>query len=306
MPEKITDLTAFSPAKVNLHLAVKERRPDGYHNLESIFLSVGFGDTLNFSLLKSSKNEISMASEKKSIFIPFKDNIIYKAVMLFKEKTGFSHSFKINVKKRIPIGGGLGGGSSNAACTLLSLNKMTGNPLNRSELLKMAASLGSDAPFFIFQTAAAYVTGRGENIKPVSLPLVFLVLVNPGFSSNTARAFKLFDDYIKNASCLNNDAQRTHSSALISGIDLQEIHNNYELFSNDFLPVFPQQEKSIYDNIIYKLKESGADYANLSGAGSTCFGVYKNEEHAKNAAESLRGNNKWIVEFCKTFDNFTL
>ena len=300
MPEIIYDLTAFSPAKVNLHLAVKEKRPDGFHNLESVFITVDFGDILNFSLKNDTDNddssnltEISMMSGKKSLLIPLNDNIIYKAISLFKEKTGLSYNFKINVKKKIPLGGGLGGGSSNAACALLSLNKMAGCPCSRSELLEMAAVLGSDVPFFIHRTAAAYVTGRGEVIKPLDLPPLFLVLVSPGFSSNTARAFRLLDKYrVENNLIISSDSIFMSSAP--------NCENFRKKFFNDFLPVFPHQEKSIYNNIINALEESGALYANLSGAGSICFGVYKDEDTARNAAKSFCGADKWSVEFCRS------
>jgi len=275
----IPGLTVKAPAKLNLHLAVKDRRPDGYHNLESVFLALDFGDTLHFQLVPGQKTtEIVM--EGLNFTLPIEKNIIFKALSLFREKTDLFEGLKIIVEKRIPPGGGLGGGSSDAASTLLALNCLAGFPLKRGSLLEMAASLGSDVPFFIYKTAAARVSGRGECIEPVEAPRCFFVLVNPGFPSDTAVAFRLLDEYRR--------AQNPHAEAQIARGG----------FWNDFLPVFKEPEKSVYNEIISRLKELGADFAGLSGAGSTCFGVFKEREGAEKAAAALRGFGKWSFVEC--------
>ena len=326
MPEIIHELTVFSPAKVNLHLTVKDRRPDGFHDIYSIFLAVNFGDTIHF-FVNSGKDEenssnladISISGldlNNNDLLSKPENNIIYKAISLFREKTGFSHSVKVNVEKHIPLGGGLGGGSSNAACALLSLNKMAGFPCSRDELLEIAAALGSDVPFFIYETAAALVTGRGECITPIDAPVLFIVLVNPGFPSNTARAFRLLDKY-RAEKFSHRDTENTEAQGLSdvnSVFSAPPCGNFWNNFSNDFLPVFPQQEKAIYEKVINKLRESGAVYANLSGAGSTCFGVFSDEEIAHKAAQLLQkeysstepadgSSGKWFAECCSTLIN---
>ncbi|MDR3020568.1 MAG: 4-(cytidine 5'-diphospho)-2-C-methyl-D-erythritol kinase [Treponema sp.] len=196
----ISKLSVFAPAKVNLHLAVLDRREDGFHNLESLFLAVDFGDTLHFEPIEG-KNAFEISMEGQNSAIPPEKNIIFNALSLFREKTAFSQGINIHVEKRIPLGGGLGGGSSNAAVTLLALNKLTGAPLARNTLLDMAAALGSDVPFFVSEIPAAWVTGRGEHITPVEAPRVSLVLVNPGFSSNTAEAFRLLAEARSRKNC---------------------------------------------------------------------------------------------------------
>ncbi|MDR0323791.1 MAG: 4-(cytidine 5'-diphospho)-2-C-methyl-D-erythritol kinase, partial [Treponema sp.] len=225
-------------------------------------------------------------------------NIIFQALSLFREKTGFKQGFKITTEKRIPMGGGLGGGSSNAAATILALNRQAGFPLSREELLGMASALGSDVPFFVYETGAAWVTGRGEHIRPVKVPDLFFVLVNPGFSSDTARAFKLLDEYPENYR-LGDRARKVNlfsASGHFYGI-------NFESFHNDFLPVFNEPEKSVYNSIISQLYELGADFANLSGAGSTCFGVFSKREQAEKASENL--HDKWsFVKCCKIKSDF--
>jgi len=274
--QEFNEISVFAPAKVNLHLAVLDKREDGFHDLESVFLAVDFGDTLYFQPGEDNKTKIVIEGSAKHPSIP--DNIILRAVSLFREKTGFSQGLKIRVEKRIPIGGGLGGGSSNAAATLLALNKIAGSPLNRQTLLEMAAVLGSDVPFFIYETPAAWVFGRGERIQPIEAPCQFLVLVNPGFSSDTVRAFKLLDEYRVQRNFLKD------SDAFL-------------LLRNDFLPVFKEKERAVYNEIISRLHLLGAELASLSGAGSTCFGVFKTLEQAQNAANVLSG--KWeFVQVC--------
>jgi len=284
-------LTAISPAKVNLHLAVLEKRPDGFHNLESIFLAVNFADILHFEPYDG-ENTAEIVMEGLSVRIPMEKNIIFKALSLFREKTGFTQGLKIKVEKRIPTGGGLGGGSSNAAAALLALNKLAGFPLNRGQLLETAASLGSDIPFFIYETAAARVTGRGEIVEPLEIPELFLVLVNPGFSSDTAAAYQLLDKKRELENITANDAVLPF---IKKNIDLSCFTKT---FRNDFLPVFAEPEKSVYTGIISELRELGAQYANLSGTGSTCFGIFKEKEKAEKAALFLRV--KWAFAECTT------
>jgi len=281
-------LTIFAPAKVNLHLAVKNRREDGFHNLESLFLALNFGDLLHFKAMDAISDEISMGNCP----VPMLDNIVYKAITLFRQKTGFSQKFNVIVEKRIPISGGLGGGSSNAAATLLALNKILGSrgeALGREALLEMAAALGSDVPFFIHETPAAKVSGRGEIIEVVDMPPMFLVLVNPGFPSDTGRAFRLLDEKRELGIITKEFKQQTTGSCGLCG--------SWQNFVNDFMSIFPEEERRIYNEIIFALQSQGAQYANLSGSGATCFGVFEEEEQAQKAAGSLLG--KWdFVECC--------
>jgi 4-diphosphocytidyl-2-C-methyl-D-erythritol kinase len=298
-------LTIFAPAKVNLHLAVKDRREDGFHNLESIFLALNFGDLLHFTLQGdtpcSSDNSIEIVMENpksvtESCSVSVQDNIIYKTILLFREKTGFSQGLKVFVEKRIPLGGGLGGGSSNAAATLLILNKILEfqkKPLSCETLLDMAAALGSDVPFFIHETPAARVSGRGEIIDPVDeVPPMFLVLVNPGFHSDTARAFRLLDE------SRNKEKEFTHRTIGSRHKEHKGFGLNMKDFFNDFFNVFPEEEQRIYNEIISTLQSLGAFYANLSGSGATCFGVFNDEKQAQKAAEVLCA--KWdFVKRCQ-------
>jgi len=274
-------LIVAAPAKINLHLAVLDKRPDGFHNMESVFLALDFGDTLSFEPI-SGENTAEIVMEGLDSALPPEKNIIFQALSLFREKTRYSEGLKIRVEKRIPIGGGLGGGSSDAAATLLALNKLADNPLTRGELLELGASLGSDVPFFLYDTQAALVTGRGERILPIVAPLMHFLLVNPGFPSNTAAAFNLLDEY-REIQGITRKVERFDESAVM----LADNPSNWT-FKNDFLPVFKEPEKSAYNDIIFKLREVGANFAGLSGSGSTCFGVFKKREFVEKSAASLR------------------
>jgi len=309
MIQKYSELTVFAPAKVNLHLAVKDKRPDGFHNLESIFLAVDFGDILHFFMKHEGESGSNMA--EITMFwtdliiqdspIPQEKNIVFKALSLFRAKTNFSHDLEIKIEKRIPIGGGLGGGSSNAAAALLALNKLAGSPLGFEALLELAAALGSDVPFFMYQTPAAKVTGRGEYIQPVDLPLKHFVLVNPGFESDTASAFKLLDEHRS-----HEDFRREFYTGDFASHSFFAPQSKSSMrlckikFYNDFLNVFNDPEKSIYNDMIAGLYKSGAEFAGLSGAGSSCFGVFSERETAQRAAAALR-DVYGFAEYCQTF-----
>jgi 4-diphosphocytidyl-2-C-methyl-D-erythritol kinase len=291
-------LTIAAPAKLNLHLRIKERRPDGFHDLESIFIALDFGDTLCFEPLEGENAlEISMKGPQAGGFgLAGEKNIIFKAISLFRERTGFLQGLRVTTEKRIPLGGGLGGGSSNGASTLLAMNALAaaeGRSLNEAALAELAASLGSDVPFFLCETGAAWVSGRGERVKPLQAPSswaegLFFVLVNPGFASNTAAAYRLLDEkransYISNVSCTKKQANSSNED-LIRSLAAPPAAWPFE---NDFLPAFLRSDSGntgpaeAYRKILSQLREAGADFSSLSGSGATCFGVFTNETAAQ-------------------------
>ena len=289
------NISIFSPAKINLFLKVKERRPDGFHNIDSFFLALDFGDTLHFEVVPY-KNTVEIMMEGLNYELPIEKNIIFKAISLFRKKTGLVQGLKVRVKKRIPIGGGLGGGSSNAASTLLALNRLNDNPLSRDTLLEMATCLGSDVSFFVYETTAAWVTGRGEKIEPCGAEVdtsVVFVLVNPGFPSDTAAAYKLLDE--SRFEMVSKTFLRIPDSHDIDNafrlLETYRIKSELDFAVNDFMFVFKDTEKTVYDRIISELKKHGAVSAGLSGTGSTCFGLFTEGKQAEEAAGRLRG--KW-------------
>jgi 4-diphosphocytidyl-2-C-methyl-D-erythritol kinase len=277
MPE----LTIHAPGKINLHLRVKEKRPDGYHELESIFLALAFGDTLRFALLDEPETaDIRLSAAGLP---PPEENIVYKAVSLFRAETGFNRGLRVDVEKRIPLGGGMGGGSSDAASTLLALNELAGTGLSALRLGEMAGKLGSDVPFFL-TGGAAWAGGRGERILPLPVPPdLAVVLANPGFSSGTAGAFRLLD-----ASRLSGPSSEPGEAPApeVYMKALGEAPRNWPFF-NDFFPVLDPGTGGAYGRILSRLEGLGADFSGLSGAGSTCFGVFGDGERAEKAVKSL-------------------
>ncbi|MDR2370016.1 MAG: 4-(cytidine 5'-diphospho)-2-C-methyl-D-erythritol kinase, partial [Treponema sp.] len=185
-----------APAKINLHLRIGQKRPDGYHELESLFVPLAFGDALSAELLDGEGPPVvRMEGIPGAGQIKPEENILFRAVSLFREKTAFNRKLHIEVLKRIPLGGGLGGGSSDAAALLAALNRLSGAGLSGEELREIAGKLGSDVPFFLFG-GAALAGGRGEKLLPVDFPGgMSVVLVNPGFSSGTAGAYGRLDAY---------------------------------------------------------------------------------------------------------------
>ncbi|MDR0376549.1 MAG: 4-(cytidine 5'-diphospho)-2-C-methyl-D-erythritol kinase, partial [Spirochaetaceae bacterium] len=214
------------------------------------------------------------------------ENIVLKAAALFREKTGYDRPVRAALEKRIPPGGGLGGGSSDAASTLRALDALAAARLGREELEEMGGRLGSDVPFFL-SGSAALVTGRGERVRPLDFPAdgLALVLVNPGFPSGTAAAFAKLDRFRteKDAAALTDG---------LSGEDAARFLKDAPAswpYGNDFQPVLCDhgEHGAEYRRIFRDLREAGADFSGLSGSGSTCFGVFSDKARAKKAAEAL-------------------
>ena len=167
-------LTVLAPAKLNLVLEVLGKRSDGYHEVRSLIQTINLCDRITFERA----SEISLECDEPSL--QGADNLVLRAALLLKEVTGFTKGMKIKLEKHIPWGMGLGGGSSDAAVTLLALNQLWGLNLTMTKLMRLAAQLGSDAPFFLYR-GTAVVSGRGEKVRPLAnlAPSWFVVLVPP-------------------------------------------------------------------------------------------------------------------------------
>lgn len=182
----------FSPSKINLFLRITARRDDGYHDLASLFHVIDFGDMIKFSKAPTAKDSITTNHPD----VPLDDsNLIIKAFKLFRERTGVEQHFWVHLKKSVPAGAGLGGGSGNAATALWAANIMCGTNLSDETLMEWSGDLGSDCPIF-FSHGAAYCTGRGEIVEEMepmlSLDTPFL-LVKPNLFCSTPAIFKALD-----------------------------------------------------------------------------------------------------------------
>nr|XP_043631621.1 4-diphosphocytidyl-2-C-methyl-D-erythritol kinase, chloroplastic/chromoplastic [Erigeron canadensis] len=188
----LSRLSLFSPCKINVFLRITDKRPDGFHDLASLFHVISLGDKIKFSL-SPSKSTDRLSTNVPGI--PLDDrNLIIKALNLYRKKTGSDKFFWVHVDKRVPTGAGLGGGSSNAATALWAANQFSGCLATEKELQEWSGEIGSDVPFF-FSNGAAYCTGRGEIVQDIPTPVPFdlpMVLIKPPEACSTAEVYKRF------------------------------------------------------------------------------------------------------------------
>ena len=258
-------------AKINLHLEVLGKRSDGFHDLVSVFAPISLADELLMQRIPD-KKECRVLSPLAELPA---ENTITRAYEEFKNFTGISEGVSVRILKRIPEGAGLGGGSSDAASVLLGLNDMFSADLKEEDLRAIALKIGSDVPFFL-GNGAAVVKGRGEEIKRLSLfSDYFGILIYPGIKSTTPRAYRLLG---RKESEIRKPA---FDPELFCGKDCREwpFFNSFEdvLFNE-----YPAIKKAKLDLLKY-----GADFALMSGAGSSVFGLFKDEKTAENAYSKL-------------------
>jgi 4-diphosphocytidyl-2-C-methyl-D-erythritol kinase len=278
---------------VNALLRVGEKRPDGYHDLVSIFLCLNWGDDL---IVEEGERgaALDLLTEPALADLPPEKNLAGRAAALFREASGYDRSLKIRLLKRIPPGGGLGGGSSDAAAALRALDALAGTGFSPSRLAALAERLGSDVPFFL-TGGAALVTGRGECVRslPLDTPLWFVV-VNPGFPSSTAEAFARLDAYRADVAagtgCKAPPVPDKNEDFVETMVPFLAREPAVWPFDNDFLPVFRAcgATGGVYDQILEELRTLGAAFSGLSGAGASCFGVFPHERAAREAENTLK------------------
>jgi 4-diphosphocytidyl-2-C-methyl-D-erythritol kinase len=298
-----------APCKVNLFLAVGGKRADGFHDIESIFAAFSLRDTLEFEAGGRYDEVVIDTAELPPAFngafghlrrSPEK-NLVCRAIKLFKRETGFGRAVKASVQKRIPPGGGLGGGSSDAAAALVAMNALGGGRLSVPALAALGDAIGSDVPFFVRVIAgsyganggedpcsAAFVSGRGERVEAAGCPPLDAVIVNPGFESNTAKAFAMLD--AARAAAPAGGEKRLSKQYLLDALT----KNPAEWpFYNDFLPVFLKTPpfSGHYAAILRELARNGAVFSGLSGSGASCFGIFDCPDTAKAAAARL--SQRW-------------
>ncbi len=178
-------LTYHAPAKLNLFLHVNGQRSDGYHELQTLFQLIDWSDNLHFQWCAGKDIQVST----RYAAIPIDKNLVYRAAKLLQKHTQTNQGVIITLEKKLPLGGGVGGGSSDAATTLLVLNKLWGLYLSIEELAKLGASLGADVPIFI-HGKTAFAQGIGEQLQPISLPLHWYLVVVPPCPVQTKHMFQ--------------------------------------------------------------------------------------------------------------------
>ena len=278
-------LRVRSFAKINLALSVLGRRTDGYHDIQTIFQSIDLYDELEF---QSAAQLDLRCSDLPGILK--EDNLVWKAAISLTSAVGESPGASIILKKKIPAGAGLGGGSSNAAATLLGLRRFWGIEISESDLFSLAAGLGSDVPFFLSGGTALGI-GRGEKISQLpDVPTGHLVVIFPGIHVSTAEAYRSLNLGLTSST---EDHRIQHfCGQVISGTySPTEIFNDFEV---SILPAHPPvlEAKDF-------LKARGAIASMLSGSGSSVFGFFSDEESAFAAARGV-AREAWRVFPAKT------
>lgn len=269
-----------SPAKVNLRIEILKKREDGYHEIETILQKISLHDTLHFSLKK--EKGVTITTDHPSLSVG-KDNLAYKAVESMLKVSGYKGGVHIQIEKRIPLGAGLGGGSSNAATTLKALNQLLELRVSKKRLMELGLQIGADVPFF-FLEGAAMGSGIGERLKKIELPALWFVLIYPNFEVSTRWAYQNF--------VLTN--QRIH-------FNLQKFIKTPEGISRILLNHLEEVVSKKYPqiDIMKKILCSGGAMGTLmTGSGPTVFGIFPEEKGVTEAygrIEELVKRRGWIV-----------
>lgn len=278
-------------AKVNLTLRVLGLRADGYHEIRTVFQTITLRDRLTFEPLRGDELELICVGAESA---PAGDgNLVLRAANALRERYGVRRGARLTLEKVIPIGGGLGGGSSDAAVTLLGLSILWGVGTNIRELAAIGAGLGADVPFFL-TGGTALGTGRGTEIRPLEdAPKRELVVLTPTARVSTAEAYRALG-----APALTKVGGVANLSS--SRAAAQTPDSLYEVLSNDFEPVVLRQYPEI-ERARSALLRAGARRALLSGSGSSVFGVFDSAHDAARAAGVLRAaGSGWQLFPCVT------
>ncbi len=272
------------PAKVNLSLDVVNRREDGYHNLRMIMHTVKLFDTLTVTAYPSDVTEITLSSNLK--FLPVDErNLCFKSAKLFLEKSKLCARVNIKIQKNIPVGAGLGGGSTDAAGTLLALNTLFDSPFAKPALLDLAKTIGADVPFFIYG-GCMLAEGIGEILTPLpALKDAVFLLAKPKYGISTPYVYKNLD--------IESVCNHPDIDAAISALRQNDFDKLGSVAGN-VLETVVTKEYSEIEQYKQIMNNHGAIYSLMSGSGSTVFGVYKSRKDAETAAKELRKLTKLV------------
>jgi len=271
----------LSPCKINLLLNILGKRPDGFHELETVLYPIDLCDRLRFARRGQG---IQLACSDPHLPVDG-SNLVFRAAEAFAQAAQIKEGIRIDLEKHVPLAAGLGGGSGNAATTLLGLNTLFGRPLSAARLAELAANLGSDVPFFL-QRLPALATGRGERIQPLEFfPALrgrFVLLIHPGFGVPTAWAYQQLAHYPEALHGQSGRAERLISLLRAGDFSAAQAHfyNGLEAPALGKYPVLALFQEFLHD--------CGAPVARMSGSGSTTFALLPD----RSTAEDLRARFK--------------
>jgi 4-diphosphocytidyl-2-C-methyl-D-erythritol kinase len=273
-----------APAKLNLALLVGPARPDGFHEIASLMLPVTLADHVTVEKTPGAGLEVACD------VAPGDHNLAAKMVRQLEERLGRSFEVRVTIDKRVPAGGGLGGGSSDAAATLLALERLFDLDLSLRLRYDAALAVGSDVPFFLWP-GPQLAMGRGQVLKDVELPALHLVIAMPDLGLSTAAVYKWRDedaevkreDFVPRALLLKNRAEAASA-----------VKDVVALVTNDLEPSVVARKEKVGE-LIARLRGAGALAAAMTGSGAAVFGVFASEARAKKAREAAAPARAWYV-----------
>lgn len=263
-----------APAKINFGLNIVSKRSDGFHNLETIFYPIN--DLFDIIKIERSDDFLFTCSNKN--LETDRNNLILKAVSLLEKLFSQNISVKIHLDKNIPIGAGLGGGSSDAAAVLISLNEMLNLGIKHDRMIELALQLGSDVPFFI-KAKPSIGTSRGEILNEINFNIDHpILLVNPRIHVSTKEAFNNITPRTPDYDYFSNEINSLDNWELVR----EKIRNDFEDFVFSKYPEVKRIKEKMY--------EYGALFSIMSGSGSTVYGIFEDKISAENASKKLPDN----------------
>jgi 4-diphosphocytidyl-2-C-methyl-D-erythritol kinase len=298
----VNKLAINSYAKVNLFLSVKNKRPDGYHTIESIFERISLCDRINIEK-RSDKRIVLRCSDPG---LPSgKNNLAVKAALLLSRRYGITKGVTIDLLKRIPTGAGMGGGSSNAAAVLSGLNKLWDLGLSEKQLVHLAAEIGSDVPFFVYNCSFALVKGRGDLIKPLPVPpkvRLWHVIVVPKIQVSTPLIYKHWDKLDSSKKISVSMLTRPASDAKLILLALNRQGPDFGL--SGLFNSLEAVTMGLYPRVLAaKQAFSGLGIKTIlmTGSGSAVFGIVSSRKEAAAFSKKLKAQNRfWRIFVAST------
>ena len=287
-----------SKAKINLFLHVLSVETNGFHNLQSITYFPNISDELTFSVKDIfSENPIDNTIKATGEFASFlprpKNNSIIKVIEFFQETFSINDNIHVNLKKNLPIGGGIGGGSSNTAITIMAMNDIFNLGLSFLELLDIAKKFGSDVPVCMYQNSATF-EGKGEITNPINLPELPILLINPKEPLITSKVFKTFDDINKQQSDSLNSNKIDLKNLQLD--NFQDLINFLNTTKNNLTDASISLNGNIL-SILKSLKHTNPVLSRMSGSGSSCFAIYNKASELQMAKKTMKAlyPKAWIA-----------
>lgn len=270
-------------------MRVLGKRDDGYHEIDTVLQTVSLHDTITFE--EKNDDVIRLWCDDRSVPVD-KTNLVWRAAAALRERYSIRRGARIRLEKRVPAEAGLGGGSSDAAATLIALAFLWEIEMSADDLVQMAEGLGSDVPFFLYG-GTGRATGRGSVVESLEdSPQKHLLVIKPNASISTAKAYST----LKRAALTSSDSKpilfRSQASNSSASIDSNVLHNDFE-------PTVFQLEPEIERAKVALLK-SGARAAMLSGSGSAVFGIFENQDAQERAIQAIELETGWRAFPCKT------